>query len=326
MPHDKENKHSKRDKDSNRSNRGGERFGDRAKQNSWRDKKRGNSGDYNSNNRNKNRYSDKENFADIDGEYLIYGKHPCIAALLNKKRNIKKVFVTQNALSYIQEKLTPEAFSKLNYEISEAKKLDRMLQSNQSGQKYNSQDIVHQGIVISTERLPELNLKAALDDFSAQDILGDRLVLLDGVTDINNIGAIIRSGRAFGFCDIIGGLRDFPPETASILKTSTGLFEEVNYFRVKNMAEIMQALKELGYKFVALDASNANSVSLDSPSLEINSDKIVIVMGAEGRGLRDSVSKMCDIYCKIDMIAGVDSLNVSVAFAITAHKFRNCKV
>ncbi len=137
------------------------------------------------------------------------------------------------------------------------------------------------------------------------------VMILDGVQDPRNFGAIIRSAEIFGVSGIIIPERNSVKINETVVKTSTGAIEHVDIVKVKNISEAMSQLKKLDFWIYGADgAGNKYYHEENYP------DKTAIVMGSEGFGIRKKVKENCDILVKIPMHGKINSLNVSVAGGI----------
>jgi len=168
-----------------------------------------------------------------------------------------------------------------------------------------SDGAVHQGLVLA---VPEYQY-SEVDDLDT-----DLLVVLDGVTDPRNLGAIARSAAAFGAGGIVLPTRRSVGVTASAWKASAGALARVPVAQVTNTTRTLEALKKQGYTIVGL-AADAD-VTLDGLDREILTSPVAIVVGAEGAGLSRLVGETCDWRVSIPMAVGTESLNASVAASI----------
>jgi 23S rRNA (guanosine2251-2'-O)-methyltransferase len=172
--------------------------------------------------------------------------------------------------------------------------------------------VLHQGIALQVppfgyRELPDL---LAIADESATAPL---LVALDGVTDPRNLGAVIRSALAFGAHGVVVPQRRSTGVTATAWRTSAGAAARVPVARVTNLVRALKECKENGMFVVGLDADG--STSLDD--FEMAVEPLVLVVGSEGRGLSRLVGDTCDLTLSIPMAPGAESLNASVAAAVT---------
>ena len=145
------------------------------------------------------------------------------------------------------------------------------------------------------------------------------ILVLDQITDPQNIGSIMRSCALFDCKGIVVSKDNSPELTPSLLKAASGAAELVNYFKVTNIRRSLLDFKKNGYWIYGFDSS-INSKS------DLNFEKkSVLVFGSEGKGLRDLVKKECDIFVKLKMKDvsqfQIDSLNVSNATSIALHEF-----
>ena len=228
----------------------------------------------------------------------MYGYHPVKAALLNPKRIIHRLIVTQNAAN------------RLTKEIGSIDHLKPEFQTSKYFNELLGADATHQGFAIELSPLVEENLDS-LDLVNNPD---QPIVLLDQVTDPHNVGAILRSVEAFSGKAIITTSRNAPGETGVLAKTSSGAIEHIPIIKVTNLTVAMARLKEKGYWLIGLDPQGENE--LETVLTNTNDVQIGFVMGAEGKGLRDSVKKKCDYLAQITINNSINSLNVAIATSI----------
>jgi 23S rRNA (guanosine2251-2'-O)-methyltransferase len=231
-----------------------------------------------------------------DGPTLIYGIHPVEAALANAQRTIGKLYLTDNAERRLHDVLHMRG---LAHERVLPKDLDRRL----------GPDTVHQGALMETEPLPEPSLEAM-----AEEAAGRPLVVLDQVTDPHNVGAILRSAAVFGASGLMMTRRHSPPLDGTLAKSASGALEHVPIVLVQNLARALADLKTLDFTVIGLDSEAADELeALAWP------DRPALVIGAEGKGLRQLTRESCDRLCRIVTDGPIDSLNVSNAAAVAMH-------
>mgnify|MGYP000715780719 CR=1 FL=1 len=173
--------------------------------------------------------------------------------------------------------------------------------------------IRHQGVVARVSALPA---RHSLDDV-LDDVEGAPLVLvLDGVTDPRNLGAVVRSVAAFGGHGVIVPERRAAGMTASAWKTSAGAASRVPVARVTNLTRGLEELKKAGCFVLGLDADG----DVDLPALSMATDPIVLVIGSEGKGLSRLVRETCDVVVSIPMHAATESLNAGVAAGVALYE------
>lgn len=225
------------------------------------------------------------------GHYYLYGIHAVQAALENPKRVRRTLYISGNT----QEKLRIPA--KQPVQKVEAGILQAMLPPH----------AVHQGVALEVQALPQ----PSLEEIAAS---GKALLMLDQVSDPHNIGAILRSAAAFNAGGLIMQDKHAPKENATIAKTAAGGLESVPMVSVTNLARALEELQPLGYWSVGMDGSAEQT--LDKLKLDA---KTVLVMGAEGSGLRRLIAEKCDLLAKLPIHSQMESLNVSVAAGISLY-------
>lgn len=224
---------------------------------------------------------------------MLFGLHAVEAALANPKRTVARVLATENAAHRLgplmaKRGLTPEAAT--------PKDLDRLL----------GPDAVHQGVALEAEPLPPV----ALDDVDP----GGILLVLDQVTDPQNVGAALRSAAAFDASGLVMTERHSPPLHGVLAKAASGALELVPVILVKNLAQSLAELGERGFLRVGLAEEGAEA--LETASL---TRPLALVLGAEGKGLRQLTREHCDLICRISTQSALASLNVSNAAAVALH-------
>ena len=172
--------------------------------------------------------------------------------------------------------------------------------------------LVHQGIALQVPPFAYQDLADVLAA-SAESPAAPLLVALDGVTDPRNLGAVLRSALAFGAQGVIVPERRSAGVTATAWRTSAGAAARVPVARVTNLVRALKQCQDAGLLVVGLDADGATSLD----DLEMAVDPIVVVVGSEGRGLSRLVGQTCDLTVSIPMSAAAESLNASVAAAVT---------
>ncbi len=165
----------------------------------------------------------------------------------------------------------------------------------------------HQGAVA----LPAAQRSLALEDLLRREPQAGLIVLLDGVEDPHNLGAIIRSALAAGADGIVIPERRSAGLTDAVARASAGAVTHLPLARVVNLARALEELKEAGYWLVGLDER------AERPYTAVDlTARVGLVLGSEGKGLRDLVRKRCDFLVSIPTAGPVRSLNVSVAAAV----------
>ena len=221
----------------------------------------------------------------------IYGLHSVSAAIKNPDRTIHRLLATRNAAQRLDARRDG-----LEPEIVEPKALDRLV----------GEDAVHQGVVIEVEPLPE----PTLDALPASDLV----LALDQVTDPHNVGAILRSAVAMNAGAVLMTARHAPGESMVLAKAASGAMEHIPLVRVRNLADALGTLREKGYRTIGLDSEGDGDLA-DT----IAGDAVALVLGAEGKGLRQRTRTSVDQLVRIDMPGAIRSLNVSNAAALSLY-------
>jgi len=227
----------------------------------------------------------------VPEEEIIYGLHAAAEALANPRRTIRSVLVTRNAANRLAE---PLASAGVRPEIIRPKDLDRRLGG----------DAVHQGILIVAAPLPQ----PRLDQIPRTGLV----VMLDQVTDPHNVGAILRTACAFAATAVVTTARHSPHGSAVMIKAASGAIEHVPFVRVTNLARAMDELKEYGFEIYGLDSEAPGILDCEAAP----PDPCAIVLGAEGKGLRQLTRQKCDHLVRLDLPGPIRSLNVSNAAAL----------
>ena len=235
--------------------------------------------------------------AAANGLVRLYGLHTVRAALDNPGRRIRSMLVTRNALERLG--IADIAALPFKAELVEPREIDKVTGS----------DAVHQGVLIEAEPLKPKRL----------DALGDtRLVLvLDQVTDPHNVGAILRSAVAFGAGALITTARHSPQESGVLAKSASGALEHIDHIEVKNLADAIGELHAAGLQTIGLDSDGAAELEKT-----FSGEKIALVLGAEGKGLRQKTRETVTALARLDMPGVIRSLNVSNAAAVALYAVR----
>lgn len=171
------------------------------------------------------------------------------------------------------------------------------------------QGAVHQGVALKAAPLESIELA----DFALRP--GAVVLMLDQLTDPQNVGAILRSAAAFGVAGAVLQERHAPKFTGALAKAAAGAVERVPTARVVNLSRALEELSELGWRTVGL----AGEAARDLHEV-LDGAPTVLVLGSEGEGLRRLVAEHCDELARIPMPGGFESLNVSAAAAIALYE------
>jgi len=221
---------------------------------------------------------------------LIYGVHPVMEALRNPRRKPVALTATRNAADRLAQDL---GALPLEPRLVHPRDLDRQLGA----------DTVHQGLLLEAKPLPQ----PRLDEIERKGLV----VLLDQVTDPHNVGAILRSCAAFAATALVTTARHSPEASGVLFKAASGAYEHVPFVRVTNLARAMEEMKEYGFRILGLDGEAETTLAEAD-----RTPPIAIVLGAEGKGLRQLTRQTCDRLVRLDLPGPIKSLNVSIAAAI----------
>ena len=225
----------------------------------------------------------------------LYGHHAVQAALANPNRQNSHLLATSHALKSLEKSGISLS---IPYDIGTSEEIGASL----------PQGAVHQGLALKTAPLPEPHLADACEN-------APLVVILDQVTDPHNVGAILRSCAVFGAKAVIMTERHSPPQSGVLAKSASGALEHVALVRVTNLARAMEELKKMGFQLIGLDGE----AETDLPDIDA-SPPVVLVMGAEGAGLRRLTRENCDWLAKLPAKGPLASLNVSNAAAVALYE------
>ena len=224
---------------------------------------------------------------------VLYGWHPVAEALRNPARIHRRLMATENAMIRMREEVGEPPCP---VEIVRPGEIDRLL----------TPDAVHQGLYLECEPLESPDLETL-----GQDAL---VLVLDQITDPHNVGAMLRSAAAFGVDAVIVTVRHSPDATGVLAKSASGALEHVPIIAVRNLGDALLKLKDAGYMRVGFDSeaeASFEEIRLMRP--------LALVMGAEGKGMRQRTQGLCDAVARLDMPGTIKSLNVSNATAIALY-------
>jgi 23S rRNA (guanosine2251-2'-O)-methyltransferase len=137
------------------------------------------------------------------------------------------------------------------------------------------------------------------------------VVLLDQVTDPHNVGAIMRSCAAFAVTALVATARHSPEASGVLLKAASGAYEHVPFVKITNLSRGMEELRSYGFRLIGLDSEAETRLATVDKAPPLG-----LVLGAEGKGLRQLTKQTCDVVARLDLPGVIQSLNVSNAAAI----------
>ena len=227
------------------------------------------------------------------GEGWLWGAHAVLAALANPLRRVELLLVTRNAAARLPEGVA--------HTPAEPADIERRLPPG----------AVHQGFALKAAPLPELGWEDIALPLDARPLL-----VLDQVTDPQNVGAAFRSAAAFGARGLILQDRNAPPITGALAKAAVGAVEIVPEARVVNIARTLDSLQEAGYLTIGL-AGEAQSALAEAVE---DHRPVALVVGAEDKGVRPLVARSCERLARIPIAPAMESLNAGVAAAIALYE------
>lgn len=237
---------------------------------------------------------------DIDTSLVTYGRNSVMEFLRAGK--VRHIYLKSGRHDERLQEILEEAKSRaVPIKEVEEEELDSM-----------SGGVVHQGIAALLFPYEYQDMNAVIKKWEGKDPI---FILLDGVEDVRNLGAIVRTAECAGAACVLLPNHKSSPVTAAAMKTAAGAFAYLPVCRIGNIQQTLKYLKEKGFWVVGTD--------MDGESLYYEANlkgPLVIVMGAEGKGMSPLTRRMCDLCVRIPMKGKVSSLNVSVAAALLLYE------
>jgi 23S rRNA (guanosine2251-2'-O)-methyltransferase len=235
----------------------------------------------------------------------LYGRHAVEAALANPARRCQRLVALRETATEAETLLRAARARppRAGVEVVERRALEQLL----------PQGAVHQGLALTADPLDAGDLDTII---AAEPTPGvaQVVVALDQVTDPHNVGAVLRSAAAFGAVAVIVPEHGAPSVTGALAKAASGALEQVPLLRVANLARALEKLKAAGFWTLGLDEHAEQTIAeIDSP------ERVVVVLGAEGPGLRRLTRERCDFLARLPTRSTMASLNVSNAAAVTLY-------
>lgn len=234
---------------------------------------------------------------------LLYGKHPVVSAINNPKRFIGTIYATTENIAEVRTLCTSAGRDLSLIKVVEKKEIEKLLPP----------DAVHQGWAAAVKELETYTIEDICHWAEQQN--NCHVLILDQVTDPQNIGAIIRSCVAFNTMALILQDKNSPTESGAMAKASAGMIEHLPLVRVTNLARALEVLKKHGFWVIGM--YGYAKTTIDQMSKE---GKTAIIMGSEGKGMRRLVEESCDGTVRLPISSKVESLNVATAAAITLYE------
>ena len=233
-------------------------------------------------------------------QIILSGKHSILSALKNKNRKLYYLILTEESSKFWKEQIQVLNLS-LVIKIKTKEELDLFT---------NYQP--HQNSILVTEPLVRISLDEFIFTSKLRSNLPQRIIILDQVTDPQNVGAIIRSAYAFNMDGVALSQSNSPTETSSMAKASSGAIEKIKIIQLSNMSREIKKLQAANFNVYGLAFGGSKNIS----ELHSENGNIAIIVGSEGRGLRRLTKDKVDQLLEIPINKECESLNVANAASI----------
>jgi 23S rRNA (guanosine2251-2'-O)-methyltransferase len=239
------------------------------------------------------------------GNFYVYGRNSVVEIVTNKAKTVNKIFVKNS--------IPPNSYSNLITSTKEnliplvtvpEKKLEKIVGR-----------VNHQGFVAQITNLEYLDFYSWIEEINLASYPG--VLLLDGIEDPHNFGAILRTAAAAGMAAVIVPSQHQAPLNATVFKTSSGTAGRIPIIRVQNTVQGFKDLKLAGFKVYALSSDSDKAIW----ELQVN-EPTAFVIGNEGRGISNKLMKMVDYTLMLPMENNVESLNASVTAALVCYEWK----
>lgn len=254
---------------------------------------------------------------DTDGAVWLYGRHAVLAAIRNKNREIQRLILTPAGRDAFEADLAEALTARA--ELAPAPAAETL--AARDFERALPQGTVHQGIAALCRPLAEPGLEV-LEAKPGGPLLKDvrPVLVLDQVTDPQNVGAVLRSAAVFGARAVVTTQRNAPDATGALAKAASGALDTVPYVHVTNLARALAEMRDMGFWVIGLDAGAEELLSKAK-----GTGPTALVLGAEGTGLRRLTVENCDAMARLPvapgaLAAGISSLNVSAAAAVALYE------
>jgi 23S rRNA (guanosine2251-2'-O)-methyltransferase len=240
----------------------------------------------------------------MDNENYVYGMHPVLEAVKTGKK-FEKIYLKKGLEGELFRELMDSIDREgIPFQFVPFEKLDSLVGR-----------VAHQGVVAAVAQIDyvpfEKTIDACMAEANAKNGSMPLVVLLDGVSDVRNFGAIARSCECAGVNAIILPAKGGAPINADALKTSAGALMRLPACKVSNLKVAVYYLQQCGFRIVACTEHSDRSI------YDVDFQKpTAIILGSEDKGISDSILALCDDAAAIPMTGGTGSLNVSNAAAV----------
>jgi 23S rRNA (guanosine2251-2'-O)-methyltransferase len=231
---------------------------------------------------------------------LIFGIHPVLEKLKASPAEVEEIIIAEGSARSAARSVDVAARRvgvRVNYASPAA--LDRLAASQR-----------HQGVVAKIAAVPYLQVSRLLESISSSSG-SEQILILDGLTDPHNFGALLRTAEAVGIQHVIIPKDRSVGVTAAVVKASAGAVHHLKIYKATNLRRAIKGLKDHGFWVAGLDVH-----ATDGVYDRILPEKLGIVLGSEGEGIRHLIRQECDFLVSIPMAGKIASLNVAVAGAV----------
>ena len=231
---------------------------------------------------------------------LIFGIHPVLEKLKASPAEVEEIIIAEGSARSAARSVDVAARRvgvRVNYASPAA--LDRLAASQR-----------HQGVVAKIAAVPYLQVSRLLESISSSSG-SERILILDGLTDPHNFGALLRTAEAVGIQHVIIPKDRSVGVTAAVVKASAGAVHHLKIYKATNLRRAIKGLKDCGFWVAGLDVH-----ATDGVYDRVLPEKLGIVLGSEGEGIRHLIRQECDFLVSIPMAGKIRSLNVAVAGAV----------
>ncbi len=270
-----------------------------------------------------------------DAGIWLYGVHAVRAALANPRRRCLRLLTTAEAGERLAQAMPDGEKSQKSRKSRKSETPTPAIETvaRERIERLLAVGAVHQGLALLAEPLPQPAIQeflahgrqpGATTEWATGEATGGGtggtgrrmvVVVLDQVTDPQNTGAVLRSAAAFGAAALITTRRHAPPESGALAKAASGALEHVPYLQVGNLARALDALKAAGFWSLGLSGEATQGLAEADPG-----GPLVLVLGAEGVGLRRLTAEACDVMARLPTQGPIDTLNVSNAAAVALYE------
>jgi 23S rRNA (guanosine2251-2'-O)-methyltransferase len=250
----------------------------------------------------------------------LYGAHTVIEALANPRRRCRRLLLGPEAAQRHGPRIDALLAARRARDPAEAPSLEAVARGDIA--RNLPEGAVHQGLALLARPLAQPDLRDVLAGPGTRGAAEGRaaegrvvVVVLDQVTDPQNVGAVLRSAAAFGARALITTRRHAPPESGSLAKAASGALEHMPYLQVGNLARALETLKTAGFWGLGLSGEAEQTLAEADPG-----GALALVLGAEDTGLRRLTREACDVMARLPTRAPIDALNVSNAAAVALYE------